>query len=51
MSPGLITSRQVGDLTSLAAGSWLERVADRLAGHGDNPKQESPQVPGEFTTT
>jgi Kef-type K+ transport system membrane component KefB len=38
-------------LTSLAAGSWLERVADRLADHRDNPKQESPQVPDELTTT
>lgn len=32
-------------LTSLAAGLWLERVADRLAGQADNPKQDSPQVP------
>ena len=38
-------------LTSLAAGSWLERVADRLAGHGDIPKQENPQIPDELTTT
>ncbi len=38
-------------LTSLAAGSWLERVADRLAGHAGNPEQESHQAPGELTTT
>jgi len=44
-------------LTSLAAGSWLERVADRLAGYGsdkakrEESPQESPEVPGELSTT
>jgi Kef-type K+ transport system membrane component KefB len=44
-------------VTSLAAGSWLERVADRLAGYGvkpegDKPEQEeSAQAPGELSTT
>jgi Kef-type K+ transport system membrane component KefB len=31
-------------VTSLAAGSWLERVADRLADAGPQPDQEAPQV-------
>ncbi len=38
-------------LTSLAAGSWLERVADKLAGHGDDQKEGNPQASGELTTT
>lgn len=37
-------------VTSLAAGSWLERVADRLAGAGQRP-QDGPEVPGELTAT
>jgi Kef-type K+ transport system membrane component KefB len=44
-------------VTSLAAGSWLERVADRLAGYGGKPEgdkpeqEESAQAPGELSTT
>jgi Kef-type K+ transport system membrane component KefB len=38
-------------VTSLAAGSWLERVADRLAGAGRQPHQDAAQVPGEFSPT
>jgi len=38
-------------LTSLAAGSWLERAADRLAGHGGHPGQESPQAGDELSAT
>ncbi len=38
-------------VTSLAAGSWLERVADRLAGAGRQPQQDAAEVPGELTIT
>jgi Kef-type K+ transport system membrane component KefB len=44
-------------LTSLAAGSWLERVADKLVRYGEKPAEKTeesaavPQVPGELTTT
>jgi Kef-type K+ transport system membrane component KefB len=38
-------------ITSLAAGSWLERVADRLAGAGQHPGQGSAEVPSELRAT
>ncbi len=38
-------------VTSLAAGSWLERVADRLAGAGRRPQQETAEVPAERSAT
>jgi hypothetical protein len=41
-------------LTSLAAGSWLERVADRLTSYRDKPIADSPeatQAPDELTAT
>jgi Kef-type K+ transport system membrane component KefB len=38
-------------VTSLAAGSWLERVADRLAGAGRRPQQETADVPAERSAT
>jgi Kef-type K+ transport system membrane component KefB len=38
-------------VTSLAAGSWLERAADRLVGAGRQPEQDAAQVPGEVTAT
>jgi Kef-type K+ transport system membrane component KefB len=38
-------------VTSLAAGSWLERVADRLAGAVRHPQQDAAEVPGELTAT
>ena len=38
-------------VTSLAAGSWLERVADRLAGAGRHPQQDAAEVPGELSAT
>jgi hypothetical protein len=38
-------------VTSLAAGSWLERVADRPAGAGRQPQQEAAEVPGELSAT
>jgi Kef-type K+ transport system membrane component KefB len=38
-------------VTSLAAGSWLERVADRLAGAGRRPQQEAAEVPAERSAT
>jgi hypothetical protein len=38
-------------ITSLAAGSWLERVADRLAGAGSQPQQDAAEVPDELSAT
>ena len=38
-------------VTSLAAGSWLERVADRLAGTEERAQQDTAQVPGELSAT
>jgi Kef-type K+ transport system membrane component KefB len=38
-------------VTSLAAGSWLERVADRLAGAGRQPQQDVAGVPGELSAS
>jgi Kef-type K+ transport system membrane component KefB len=38
-------------VTSLAAGSWLERVADRLTRAGEEPRQETAEVPGEISAT
>ena len=38
-------------VTSLLAGSWLERVADRLAGAGRQPQQAIADVSGEFSAT
>ncbi len=38
-------------VTSLLAGSWLERVADRLAGAGRQPQQAVADVPGELSAT
>jgi Kef-type K+ transport system membrane component KefB len=38
-------------VTSLAAGSWLERVADRLADAGPQPDQEASQVSDELSAT
>jgi Kef-type K+ transport system membrane component KefB len=38
-------------VTSLAAGSWLERVADRLTRAGEEPHQETAEVPGEISAT
>ena len=38
-------------VTSLGAGSWLERVADRLASAVRHPQQDAAEVPGELTAT
>ena len=38
-------------ITSLAAGSWLERVADKLAGAGPHAPRESAEVSGEVRAT
>ncbi len=38
-------------VTSLVAGSWLERVADRLAGTGQYPHQDVAEVPGDLSAT
>jgi Kef-type K+ transport system membrane component KefB len=38
-------------VTSLAAGSWLERVADRLTDGGPQPDQEAAQVSDELSAT
>jgi Kef-type K+ transport system membrane component KefB len=38
-------------VTSLAAGSWLERVADRLTGAGENPLHDETEAEGELSTT
>lgn len=38
-------------VTSLAAGSWLERVADKLAGAGEKPRPATAAVAGEVTAT
>ena len=38
-------------ITSLAAGSWLERVADRLAGAGPQLQQDVGEVPDELSAT
>jgi Kef-type K+ transport system membrane component KefB len=38
-------------VTSLAAGSWLERVADRLTRAREEPRQETAEVPGEISAT
>jgi Kef-type K+ transport system membrane component KefB len=38
-------------ITSLAAGSWLERVADRLASAGQHHQQDAAEVPGELSAT
>jgi hypothetical protein len=37
-------------VTSLLAGSWLERVAARLGGAGPARQQASPDLPGELGT-
>jgi len=38
-------------ITSLAAGSWLERVADKLAGAGPHAPRESAEVSGKVRAT
>jgi Kef-type K+ transport system membrane component KefB len=38
-------------VTSLAAGSWLERVADRLTRAGEEPRRETAEIPGEISAT
>ncbi|HEX4061470.1 MAG TPA: cation:proton antiporter [Streptosporangiaceae bacterium] len=38
-------------VTSLAAGSWLERVADRLAGATEHPLHDEAEADGELSTT
>jgi hypothetical protein len=38
-------------ITSLAAGSWLERVADRLAGARRHHLRDTAEAAGEFSAT